>query len=84
MTTKLHSATMYVKGGVKVINTSKIKGKMAEKDITQKQMAEALGIAAPTICQKLNNIRPMDLDEAEKIMLLLDIKPDEFGVYFFA
>ena len=37
-----------------MINTSKLKGRMVEKGITQKQMAEMLGIAAPTVCQKLN------------------------------
>ncbi len=67
-----------------MINTSKIKGRMVEKGITQKQMAEILGIAPPTVCQKLNNIRPMDLSEAEKLMNILDIRPDEFGIYFFA
>nr|DAS48319.1 MAG TPA: helix-turn-helix domain protein [Caudoviricetes sp.] len=73
-----------MKGGSNVINTSKLKGRMVEKGITQKQMAEMLGIAPPTVCQKLNNIRPMDLSEAETLMHILDIKPDEFGVYFFA
>lgn len=73
-----------MKGGSNVINTSKLKGRMVEKGITQKQMAEMLGIAPPTVCQKLNNIRSMDLSEAETLMHILDIKPDEFGVYFFA
>ena len=66
-----------------LINTSKIKGRLAEKGLTQKDVATALGIAQPTANQKINNTRPMDLDEAEKLAALLCIKPEEFQVYFF-
>lgn len=66
-----------------MINTSKIKGRLAEKGLTQKDVAATLGIAQPTANQKINNIRPMDLDEAEKLAALLCIKPEEFQVYFF-
>ena len=53
------------------------------KGLTQKDVAAALGIAQPTANQKINNTRPMDLDEAEKLAALLCIKPEEFQVYFF-
>ena len=43
-----------------MINTNKIKGRMAELQITQKDVANSLGLAQPTINQKINNIRPMD------------------------
>ena len=66
-----------------MINTNKIKGRMAEFGITQKVMAELMGLAAPTISQKLNNIRPMSLSEAEQIAKILNIAETEFGVYFF-
>lgn len=66
-----------------VVNTKKIKGRMAEMQLTQKDMAEALEIAQPTINQKINNIRPMNLDEAEKISNLLEISAEDFGTYFF-
>lgn len=56
---------------------------MAEMQITQKDVAKALGLAQPTVNQKINNIRPMDLDEAEKLSVLLNINPDEFSIYFF-
>ena len=71
-----------MKGG-KMINTNKIKGRMAEMRITQKEVAIELGIAQPTANQKINNIRPMDLEEAEKLSKLLKISPQEFGAYFF-
>lgn len=66
-----------------MINTNKIKGRMAELQITQKDVAKSLGLAQPTVNQKINNIRPMDLDEAEKLSDLLCIKPEDFAVYFF-
>lgn len=66
-----------------MINTNKIKGRMAELQITQKDVANSLGLAQPTINQKINNIRPMDLNEAEMLSNLLHIKPEDFAVYFF-
>lgn len=66
-----------------MINTNKIKGRMAEMQLTQKDVAVSLGLAQPTINQKINNIRPMDLNEAEKLSNLLNIPPEEFSSYFF-
>ena len=67
-----------------LINVSKIKGRLAELNLTQKDVAKALGIAPPTVSQKLNRVRPMDLEEAEKLANLLEIKDEEFRDYFFA
>ena len=84
LTYKLHSATIgSEKGGIKLINTNKIKGRMAELQITQKDVANSLGLAQPTVNQKINNIRPMDLNEAEKLSDLLRIQPEDFAIYFF-
>lgn len=66
-----------------MINTNKVKGRMAELQLTQKDIAKSLGLAQPTINQKINNIRPMDLNEAEKLSNLLNIPPEEFALYFF-
>ena len=51
-------------------NAEKIKARMAELNITQAGLAEYLGVATPTICQKINNLRPFTLDEAERVALL--------------
>ncbi len=67
-----------------MINTDKIKSRMSKLGITQVQLAEKLGIAAPTMCQKLNNIRPLSLEEAEIVAAELKIKDKEFGSYFFS
>lgn len=66
-----------------MINTNKIKGRMRELNITQADVAKALNIAQPTANQKINNTRPFDLDEAEKLAILLQIDSGEFGTYFF-
>lgn len=66
-----------------MINTKKIKGRLAELGLTQRDVAQVLDIAQPTANQKINNIRPMDLDEAKKLAILLDLKVEEFQRYFF-
>ena len=67
-----------------MLNVDKIRGRLAELRLTQKDVAKALDIALPTASQKLNRIRPMDLDEAEKLADLLGIDDKHFGEYFFA
>ena len=67
-----------------MINTSKIKGRLAELSLTQKDVAKALNITQPTANQKINNIRAMKLEEAEKLKRLLQITDEDFEEYFFA
>lgn len=67
-----------------MINANKIKGRMRELGFVQKDIAQQLGISAPTVSQKLSGTRPMDLNEAKKLATLLMIPNDEFGLYFFA
>lgn len=66
-----------------MVNTNKIKGRMKELELTQADVAHCLNIAQPTANQKINNVRPFDLDEAEKLSHLLHIDVGEFGKYFF-
>ena len=66
-----------------MINTNKLKGRIVEKGYTQADGAKCLDIAQPTFSQKINNIRPMDLDEAEKIARWLEIPVEEYSAYFF-
>nr|DAQ30125.1 MAG TPA: helix-turn-helix domain protein [Caudoviricetes sp.] len=64
-------------------NTERLKRRMAELGYTQSELAKEIGVATPTICQKINNSRPFSLDEAEKIASILKIKDKDFGSYFF-
>lgn len=66
-----------------MVNSRKIKGRMAELGITQKDIADQLDLAAPTVSQKINNIRPMDLKEAEGLARILRVHENEFAEYFF-
>ena len=67
-----------------MLNVSKVRGRMAELSLTQADVASALNIAQSTACQKLNRVRPMDLDEAEMLAKLLQLDDSDFGEYFFA
>lgn len=67
-----------------MLNVSKIRGRMAELGLTQRDVAKALEIASSTASQKLNRVRPMDLDEAEKLAMLLQLDDSQFAEYFFA
>lgn len=67
-----------------VVNSDKIKGRMRELKITQADVAKELDIAQPTVNQKINNIRSLDLEEAEKLSAMLKIDNADFADYFFA
>lgn len=67
-----------------MLAVDKVRGRMAELRLTQRDVALALGIAVPTASQKLNRVRPLSLDEAEKLATLLKIDSNQFGEYFFA
>ena len=66
-----------------MLNTKKLKGRITECGLTQRDVAKALGIATATASQKINGIRPLYLEEAEKLMDLLQIDSKNFSSYFF-
>ena len=67
-----------------MINVEKVKARMKEMKMTQKDVADVWNVALPTVSQKLNRVRPLNLDEAESLAKLLRIRDEEFGAYFFA
>lgn len=66
-----------------MLNTNKLKAKMKEKAITQKDVAKALDISTCAFNLKINNKRPLFLEEADKLCIILSISDDEFRNYFF-
>lgn len=66
-----------------MLNGNKIKGRMREMGIVQSDVAKRLNIAEATVSLKLNGKRPMDLDEARELAIMLNIPSEDFGVYFF-
>lgn len=67
-----------------MLNVNKVRGRLAELGLTQKDVAKTLGVAASTASQKLNRVRPLYLDEAEKLAVLLQLEDSQFGEYFFS
>lgn len=67
-----------------MINSKKLCGRMRELGLRQQDVAQAMGIAAPTVSQKINGVRPMTLDEAERMAEVLKIDNSDFGLYFFS
>jgi hypothetical protein len=70
-------------GGDGLVNTLKLKGRIRELNLTQEDCAKALNIQTPTFSQKINNLRPFSLSQAEALAKFLHIPDDRFGVYFF-
>ena len=66
-----------------MINSKEIKERAKKLGIRQSDIANALGIKQSTACQKINNARPMSLEEAEILAELLRIEDEDFSVYFF-
>ncbi len=67
-----------------MLNTREILKLAKEKNISQKQLADAIGCAQSTLNLKIHNKRRMDLEEAEKLQITLEIPDSCFGFYFFA
>lgn len=63
-----------------MINANKIRGRIAEMGMTQKQVAEEIGMSEKTFSIKMNNGK-FGLDEADRIIKVLKIEQPE--KYFF-
>lgn len=66
-----------------MVNTNKIKGRMVELGMTQKDLAKIMRLHQATISQKINNLRCMTLQEAFTLANALRIKDEDFRDYFF-
>ena len=66
-----------------MVNTLKLKARMVELGLNQKDVAKALSIAPLTVSQKINNVRPMYLKEADLLAELLKLNILQYGEYFF-
>lgn len=67
-----------------MVNANKIKGRMRELCLTQSDIAKRMGMSQTAINQKINNIRGLNLEEAEKLSDILNISDKDFRAYFFA
>lgn len=64
-------------------NYSKLRGRIIEKYGSQSEFAKALGISQQQLSLKLVNKTRFTQNDIVEITNLLEIEPDEVGVYFF-
>ena len=80
----IENCTVQQYGGETMANTEKILNRIRELRMTQKDIADRLGIKQSTLSLKINNKRPFYIDEALRMAKMLQISDDEFGSYFCA
>lgn len=62
---------------------SKLKGRIKETNVTQRELAENIGIGRVSLNQKLNNKQEFSQTEISKICDVLEIDELDIGEYFF-
>lgn len=62
----------------------KLRGRIVEKYATSKVFAEKIGLSETSLSSKLNCKTGFSQEDIEKWADALDIKPEEYGIYFFA
>lgn len=69
-----------------MINERKIKGRMVELGLTQKDLASenVWNCSLPTVSQKLSGARPIFLTEANALAKLLKLSETEYYDFFYA
>lgn len=64
-------------------NTNKLKGKLAERGLTQAQLAKMIEMSPTTLSFKLNNEIEFKISEAKRIQEALGLSRDERDAIFF-
>lgn len=62
----------------------KLLGRIKEKSLTQKALAERIGVSEGQLCQKLAGKYLFKQSEIRDICRILDISQSDIGVYFFS
>lgn len=63
---------------------TKLRGRIRERGMTQKEVAEKVGISEGQFCQKMSGNFVFRQDEIDRISDLLDIDAAEIGAFFFS
>lgn len=66
-----------------MFNFDKLNGRIVEKFKTRAAFADAMGMGAGRLSERLSGVVPFKTAEILKATELLDIAPEEVGVYFF-
>ena len=67
-----------------MVNSEMLKSRAKKLGVRQKDIADVLGLQQSSVNLKINNLRPMTLEEAETIAEMLSISDDMFKSYFFS
>lgn len=68
-----------------MLNTKKIKARMVEMGLTQKDLAgsDCLNCSETSVSQKLNRIRPLTIEEADALGRKLQLSARQYYEIFF-
>lgn len=66
-----------------MVDYSKLRGKIKEKNYTEKEFANLIGIAAPTFSGKLKGTTFFNTEEIKKAVKVLGIEKEDVYSYFF-
>lgn len=64
-------------------NFAKLRGRMVEKNVSSKVLADRIGMASTALSLRLNGKRQFRLNEVEQIVSALDIPAEQIAAYFF-
>lgn len=64
-------------------NSSKLKGRMAEKGYTLSSLSETLHMSRPSLRKRIIGTADFKASEIERLCVALDISIDDVGIYFF-
>lgn len=60
----------------------KLRGRLTEMGMTQKNLADALGITVQTLSAKINGHRDFKLPEVRTVCTVLNIAPSDIAIFF--
>lgn len=63
------------------IQFNKLKGKIAENNLTHREVAKVIGVAPNTFSRKINGTSPVTLKEAKKLADYFDTTIEELFFY---
>ena len=66
-----------------MVNTKKLRGRIVEKGLNYEKMAELLNTSSCTFGKKMRNVSSFTVNEAELMIMTLDIPVSEIVDYFF-
>lgn len=67
-----------------MVNTKEIRKLMIEFELSYADLGEQINKSPTTVRQKIYNVRPLSLNEAEVIQMALGIPDELFCFYFFS